>query len=154
MNTDLNSNSHRETLALGVSLGKLLTGSELILLSGNLGAGKTMFTKGIGEALGIRSKEIVSPSYTLMNVYDGFFKLFHIDLYRIGEQISGGIPEVDENLDRGIIVVEWGEFIMNYYSNEKNLININISCRKDNFLKRKLSISTMMNIPLEKLSVT
>ncbi len=153
MNIDLYSNSYNETFLLGESLGKLLKGNELILLSGNLGAGKTVFSKGIGHALGIESREIVSPSYTLMNIYNGTYKFFHIDLYKIGEYITGGIPEIDDNLDTGIIVVEWGKFITNHYSNEKNLINVNISCLKTNTLGRKISVSTIMDIPIKTLAI-
>ena len=147
MNIDLISFSPEETFGFGESLGKLLKGNELILLSGNLGAGKTMFTKGIGHALGIDRREIVSPSYTLMNIYEGKFKLFHIDLYRIGEQINGGIPEIDDNLDTGIIVVEWGEFTGEYYSAEKNLIDLSISYTEGETSGRKISFFTELNIP-------
>ena len=147
MNIDLNSLSPEETFGFGESLGKVLNGNELILLSGNLGAGKTMFTKGVGNALGIDRREIVSPSYTLMNIYEGKFKLFHIDLYRIGEQINGGIPEIDDNLDSGIIVVEWGEFAKKYYSAERNLINISISYTDGGSPERSISLFTGINLP-------
>jgi len=147
MNIDLISFSPEETFGFGESLGRLLKGNELILLSGNLGAGKTIFTKGIGHALGIDRREIVSPSYTLMNIYDGKFKLFHIDLYRIGEQINGGVPEIDDNLDTGIIVVEWGEFTREYYSSERNLIDLSISYMDGEIPGRKISLFTGINFP-------
>ncbi len=147
MNIDLNSLSPEETFGFGESLGKVLNGNELILLSGNLGAGKTMFTKGVGNALGIDRREIVSPSYTLMNIYEGKFKLFHIDLYRIGEQINGGIPEIDDNLDSGIIVVEWGEFAKKYYSAERNLIDISISYTGGGSPERSITLFTGINLP-------
>ena len=150
---NLNSGSPEETFSIGNSLGKVLNGDELIFLSGNLGAGKTMFTKGIGNSLGIERREIVSPSYTLMNVYEGKFTLFHIDLYRIGEQLKGGIPEIDDNLDNGIIVVEWAEYIKKYYSVEKNIIDISIILSKDREPGREISISTEINISPEIFSV-
>lgn len=146
MNIDLNSGSSEETFGFGESLGKVLQGRELILISGNLGAGKTVFTKGIGSALGIERREIVSPSYTLMNIYEAKFKLFHIDLYRIGEKIWGGIPEIDDNLDKGIIVVEWGEFIKKFYSTERNLINVSISYKTGEIPGRNISFSTQLDI--------
>ena len=147
MNINLNSGSPEETFSFGSSLGKVLNGDELILLSGNLGAGKTMFTKGVGHSLGIERREIVSPSYTLMNIYEGKFTLFHIDLYRIGEQLSGGIPEIDDNLDNGIIVVEWAEYIKAFYSEEKKLIDISIQPVKGEEAERKILISTEINLP-------
>jgi len=147
MNLDLNSCSPEETFLYGESLGKILEGRELIFLSGNLGAGKTMFTKGIGSGLGIERREIVSPSYTLMNIYEGKHKLFHIDLYRIGDHLTGGIPEIDDNLDTGVIVVEWAEFIDKYYAEEKNLIYISIFYQGDGTPGRKLSVYSELNIP-------
>jgi len=147
MNINLNSGSPEDTFFLGSSLGRVLNGDELILLSGNLGVGKTMFTKGIGHSLGIERREIVSPSYTLMNIYEGKFTLFHIDLYRIGEQLSGGIPEIDDNLDNGIIVVEWAEYIKAFYSEEKKLIDISIQPVKSEETERKILISTGINLP-------
>ena len=152
MNMNLNSGSPEETFSFGCSLGKVLNGDELIFLSGNLGTGKTMFTKGIGHSLGIDRREIVSPSYTLMNIYEGKFPLFHIDLYRIGEGLNGGIPEIDDNLDNGIIVVEWADYIREYYSAEKNIIDITISLNKDKETGRKISIITKINIPPETFS--
>ncbi|MEN8222918.1 MAG: tRNA (adenosine(37)-N6)-threonylcarbamoyltransferase complex ATPase subunit type 1 TsaE [Acidobacteriota bacterium] len=152
MNINLNSGSPEETFSIGNAIGEVLRGDELILLSGNLGAGKTMLTKGIGHSLGIERREIVSPSYTLMNIYEGKFTLFHIDLYRIGEQLIGGIPEIDDNLDNGIIVVEWAEYIKKYYSGEKNLIDISILLAKDEEPGRKISISTDINIHPDVLS--
>ena len=147
MNINLNSCSPEETFSLGSSLGRVLNGDELILLSGNLGAGKTMFTKGIGHSLEIERREIVSPSYTLMNIYEGKFTLFHIDLYRIGEQLSGGIPEIDDNLDNGVIVVEWADYIKAFYSEEKKLIDISIQPVKNKEAERKILISTEINLP-------
>lgn len=152
MTIHLNSVSPEETFAIGSSLGKLLSGDELIFLSGSLGAGKTMFTKGIGHSLGIDRREIVSPSYTLMNIYDGKFRLYHIDLYRIGEQLVGGIPEIEDNLDNGVIVVEWAEYIKNYYSGEKKLIDISIALTEGQDPERKISIRTEINIPPDSLS--
>ena len=149
MNMNLNSGSPEETFSHGCSLGKVLHGDELIFLSGNLGAGKTMFTKGIGHSLGINRREIVSPSYTLMNIYEGRFSLFHIDLYRIGEGLNGGIPEIDDNIDNGIIVVEWAEYIKKHYSAEKKIVDITISLNEDKESGRSISIITNINIPPE-----
>ncbi len=153
MNINLNSGSPEETFFIGKSLGKVLKGNELIFLSGNLGAGKTLFTKGIGHSLGIQRREIVSPSYTLMNIYEGKFTLFHIDLYRIGEQLDGGIPEIDDNIDNGIIVVEWAEYIKKYYSEENNLIDISIYLTEERESGRAISISTEINITPENFIV-
>ncbi len=148
MDLILSSQSPEDTFGIGKTLGEQLKGNELIFLFGNLGAGKTILSKGIGHALGIDRREIVSPSYTLMNIYDGKFKLYHIDLYRIGENISGGVPEIDDNLDTGIIIVEWADYIKDFYLNEVNLIEIKITHSESDYNKRSISISTEKELSL------
>src|SRR5687768_3483547 len=77
-----------ETFRLGKKLGKQLAGGEILLLSGALGAGKTIFVKGIAAALGIDPDEVTSPSFTLVNPYAGRLSLFHIDFYRLDQGAS------------------------------------------------------------------
>lgn len=137
---NLNSSSPEETFGIGEHIGKLLKGKEIIFLSGDLGAGKTLLTKGIGKSIGIDPKEIVSPSYTIMNIYDGKFIMYHIDLYRIGDRINGTVPEIDDNINAGIIVVEWARFIKNYYEGEKNSIDINLTVTEGFPSERSLSV--------------
>ena len=74
-----------ETFALGARIGAQVTGGEIILLDGPLGAGKTVFTKGLAAGLGIDPEEVTSPSFTLVNPHAGRLPLFHIDLYRLDE---------------------------------------------------------------------
>ncbi|MCP5054629.1 MAG: tRNA (adenosine(37)-N6)-threonylcarbamoyltransferase complex ATPase subunit type 1 TsaE, partial [bacterium] len=71
MTIKVHSNSPADTYRTGESLGEQLKGSEVILLKGDLGAGKTLLTKGIAAALGIESEEVVSPTFTLINEYRG-----------------------------------------------------------------------------------
>lgn len=72
-----------ETYALAKQIASTLKGGEVILLSGDLGAGKTTFTKGLAKALGI-DDEVTSPTFTILNVYeDGRLKLNHLDMYRV-----------------------------------------------------------------------
>lgn len=126
MNLSLNSQSSEDTFEIGKKLGEFLKGRELILLSGELGAGKTVLTKGIGFSLGIDPNEIVSPTFTLMNIYKGRTTLYHLDLYRIGNNITGSIPEIDESIGSGVLVVEWAKYLDPFYLNEKNLVEIKI----------------------------
>jgi len=101
----------RETFKLGEQLGKSLKGGEIILLIGELGSGKTIFAKGIASGLGIKSSTAVtSPSFTLMNEYQGRLKLLHIDLYRINrheELYDLGLEEI--MTPANVVMVEWGE---------------------------------------------
>lgn len=104
--------SEEETFDLGRGLGRSLRGGELLLLEGDLGYGKTVFTRGVASALGISPEEVTSPSFTLVHEYcGGRLPLFHIDLYRLeapeGEVGALGIEEM--LAAGGIVLVEWGE---------------------------------------------
>lgn len=97
--------------ALGVRLAKLLAPGDLVILSGGLGAGKTTFTRGVGEGLGVRG-EVTSPTFVIARVHPNNgvgAPLVHVDAYRLG-----GIDELDDldldtSLDEAVTVVEWGE---------------------------------------------
>src|SRR5476651_2721992 len=106
------SQSPAETEALGEKLGRAAERGFVIALSGDLGAGKTQFVKGIARGLGI-SARVHSPTFTLVNEYGGGrLKLFHLDLYRLEtrEQIlSAGIR--DFLAPDGVAVIEWAERI-------------------------------------------
>ena len=82
------SNSAAETFDLGERIGSLLVGGEILLLSGPLGAGKTVFVKGLASALDIDPAEVTSPSFTLVNPYSGRLPFYHIDLYRLENGVS------------------------------------------------------------------
>ena len=74
-----------ETFALGRQIGEQLSGGEILLLDGPLGAGKTVMVKGIASALNVDPQEVTSPSFTLVNPHAGRLPLFHVDLYRLEE---------------------------------------------------------------------
>ena len=103
--------SAEETRVLGAALAPTLLPGDVISLSGDLGAGKTVFTQGLGAALGVRD-HITSPSFTLLHQYQGRYPLLHLDVYRllsIQEVLDLGF---DELLDSGgILVIEWGEAV-------------------------------------------
>lgn len=102
-------NSAEETMNLGEKFGKTLKGGEVILLKGEMGAGKTVFVKGIAKALGITDR-ITSPTYAYMNDYDG--KLYHYDCYRLSSgEDAEGLGLTDYFYADGICVVEWSENI-------------------------------------------
>jgi tRNA threonylcarbamoyladenosine biosynthesis protein TsaE len=98
-----------ETQALGRRLGRLLRGDEVVLVSGELGAGKTVFIKGLASALDIPAADVVSPSYVLMNLYSGRFDLYHFDLYRLGVMPEALESPVDECIGAGVLAVEDGQ---------------------------------------------
>ena len=112
------SSSPEETFNYGQQLGLRLEGGEILLLSGPLGAGKTMLVKGICAALGIPEDEVTSPSFTLVNPYAGRLRLYHIDLYRLDEGASAAhAVDLDELLadERAVIVIEWAERMGAYH---------------------------------------
>ena len=106
------SRSFEETFKLGAQIGTQLGGGEILLLSGPLGAGKTVFVKGLASALGLDPEEVTSPSFTLVNPYAGRLSLYHIDLYRLEEGVSAAhAVDLDELLmdESSVIVIEWAE---------------------------------------------
>ena len=102
--------SAEETFALARSIGEQLKGGEVFLLKGDLGAGKTVFAKGLAAGLGIVAADVTSPSFTLVNVHEGRLRFYHVDLYRLedGAHQGLGLEEVcdDEN---AVTVIEWAE---------------------------------------------
>lgn len=95
----------------GYQLGKLLTKGDLVCLTGELGTGKTAFTGGIAQAIGIEGY-ITSPTFTIVNEYEGRIPLYHFDVYRIGEPEEMFEIGFDEYTDgNGVVVIEWAELI-------------------------------------------
>ena len=100
-----------ETLALGACLGGMLEPGDVVALTGELGTGKTVLTKGLARGLGVPEKNNVrSPSFVILNIYEGHCPFYHLDLYRIRE------PSEVEDLGyreilygEGVTVIEWAE---------------------------------------------
>ncbi len=120
------SSSPQETLDLGFRIGKACIPGTIVSLRGSLGAGKTVLAKGIAKALDI-SEAIVSPTFTLMQEYEGTLPLYHMDLYRIGgtdefEMIGG-----EEMLyGKGVTLIEWSEKIEDMLPDGTIFVDISI----------------------------
>ena len=109
--------NERATFDLGVRIGTQLSGGEILLLSGPLGAGKTMLVKGIAHAIGLDEEDVTSPSFTLVNPHQGRLLLYHIDLYRLDEGASAAhAVDLDEILtdQAAVVIIEWGERLGRY----------------------------------------
>lgn len=105
-------NSEEETLKLAQKMAGRFQGKEVVLLIGELGAGKTIFAKGIASGLGVKDiAQVSSPSYTILNIYNGKFPIYHFDLYRLEKDAEILDLGWEDYLDRGVVVVEWGEKI-------------------------------------------
>ena len=147
------SHSPEETLQLGKSLGSSLIPGDIILLNGDLGAGKTHLTQGICYGVGLdEGSYIRSPTFTLINEYQGKLPIYHIDLYRIDsleEIYSLGLEEILFN--QGITIIEWAEKLRSP-KNRKNLllniqdrIEINIEIVSDS--EREFTFNTFFSEP-------
>ena len=102
-------NSAQETELLGERLAALLRPGDVIAYTGDLGAGKTAFTRGLAAGLGCRGR-VTSPTFTIVNEYDGPTPLFHFDLYRLGgEEELFDIGWEDYLARPGVCAVEWSE---------------------------------------------
>jgi len=122
------SHSPEETVRLGAFLGKYLTNGSVIGLSGELGSGKTCLTQGIARGLQVpEDLYVTSPSYTLVNEYPGRLRLFHVDLYRIGNVVELDEIGLDEIIGGDdVTVIEWAEKIIDVLPKERLFISISI----------------------------
>jgi len=99
-----------ETFELGKRIGATLSGRTVFLLTGDLGAGKTVFAKGVAAGIDIDPDDVASPSFTLINIHEGRLRLYHIDLYRLdaGADQALGLDEILDE-DRAVTIIEWAE---------------------------------------------
>ncbi|GMQ92593.1 MAG: tRNA (adenosine(37)-N6)-threonylcarbamoyltransferase complex ATPase subunit type 1 TsaE [Acidimicrobiia bacterium] len=111
MNVETSTASPDETLALGRRFAALLTAGDIVVLSGRLGAGKTLFASGVANGLGI-SAQITSPTFLIEKVYrDGFLPLIHADVYRLGSVGEFEDLELADDGRDGAVLIEWGDTI-------------------------------------------
>ena len=103
--------SINETYEIAKQVADKLKGKEIILLNGDLGAGKTTFTKGLAKALGI-SDVVTSPTFTFMKEYSGRLNLYHFDMYRVEEADELYELGLNDylNMEGGVCVIEWNKF--------------------------------------------
>ena len=137
----LSTDSHTKTLALGEQIGRWLKSGDIIFLFGDLGAGKTTLTKGICRGLGVNTNEYIrSPTFTLVNLYQGRIPVNHIDLYRldsISEIEAIGLEEI--LFSDNVSIIEWAEKLIQKPERGgtpelgiDERIEINISMEKNN----------------------
>ena len=118
-------NDEESLIDVGRKLGKYLFPDAIITLRGDLGAGKTTLTKGIGQSLGIK-KIINSPTFTILKIYQGTYTLYHFDAYRLED--SDEELGFEELFDAGgICVIEWPDYINEIIPKERLEITITIN---------------------------
>lgn len=106
----LTTRSEEETFELARGLAAGFAGTEVVLLSGELGAGKTVFAKGVAAGAGVAdTSRVSSPSFTLVNIYEGRHRVFHVDLYRLDREQDILDLGWEDMIGEGIVLVEWAE---------------------------------------------
>ena len=119
------SKSEKDTIKLAKKFEKKLKGGEVVVLNGDLGAGKTTFTKALCKALNVK-ENVTSPTFTLMNIYtSGRLPLYHFDMYRIEDESEAEELGLNDYFySNGVCMIEWAENIKHILP--KNLITLNI----------------------------
>jgi tRNA threonylcarbamoyladenosine biosynthesis protein TsaE len=101
--------SEQETFALAERLARTLTPGIFVLLHGNLGAGKTVFVRGLASGLGADADGVTSPTFVLIQHYRGTIPLVHADLYRLDNAVAVDDLGLEELGDGGVVAVEWAD---------------------------------------------
>lgn len=138
----LTTKNEAETLIIGEAIGKSLKSGDIVALIGELGAGKTVLTKGIAKGLGIKD-EPNSPTFVILNIYEAEIPLYHFDLYRISniEELEG-VGYKDYFFGDGVKVIEWADKIIDVLPQDTVIIEASIieSRNENSFNNRKLLI--------------
>lgn len=122
------SNSVNDTETLGKKIASVLKGTEVIAMFGDLGAGKTAFTRGLASGLSFEYG-VSSPTFAIVNEYNGKFNIYHFDMYRITSEDDLYSTGYYDYLDNGVIIIEWSENIE--YALDDNAIRITIRKTKN-----------------------
>lgn len=101
--------SEEETTAVGERIGASLNPGDVVLLYGDLGAGKTAFTRGLARGVGAAADDVTSPTFTLVQEYRGRITLYHVDLYRLEEREVDELGLEELILGDGVVAIEWAE---------------------------------------------
>ena len=110
MTTSHTTRSEAETVAVGRTCGATLQAGAVVLLVGDLGAGKTAFTRGLAQGLGVAPEDVSSPTFTLVQEYrGGRLPLFHVDLYRLDDPREIDDLGLDEIAENGVLAIEWAD---------------------------------------------
>ena len=119
------SNSEEETKQCAKRLAQQLRGGDIVLLQGDLGAGKTTFVKGLAQSFKVSPKKVVSPTFVIMNYYKGKLPLYHFDLYRLEDPKAIDTLDFDDYFyGEGISLIEWPERLGEYRPKEYYLVEI------------------------------
>jgi tRNA threonylcarbamoyladenosine biosynthesis protein TsaE len=133
--------SPQGTLGMGKKLGERLTAGSIIAMSGELGCGKTLLTRGICDGLGVPLRQVSSPTFVLVNEYRGRLPVFHMDLYRLGTIDDGfeiGIMDYFHRAESGVMIIEWAEKMISLLPNDMLRVEFDILSDR----KRKIKFTS------------
>ena len=134
------SKSSAETIKFGEKLGQMLKGGDIICFFGDLGSGKTTLIKGIAKGMRINQSKVNSPTFVLMNIYQGRMPLFHFDLYRLSDMNEIHSIGYDEFVyDDGVSVIEWADRLGDHLPEEY----LKVELRHKKFNERVMTISSV-----------
>ena len=133
-----------QTAAVGRELAATLSAGDVLLLSGDLGAGKTAFVGGLAEGLGISRDEVSSPTFTVIQEYrGGRLPLFHVDLYRIDDVREFDDLGLDEIAEAGVLAIEWAEKLPRP---PRRFVRVSIEHRGENERRIEIEASTKSEV--------
>jgi len=140
--------SLKETDMIGQLIGNHILSGSIILLFGNLGSGKTTLTKSLCAELGVNPDIVISPTYTLVNIYFGKWPIHHVDLFRLSSLEDLDSFDRDDLIsDEGLTIVEWPELLTSYLTTEPQLsIEIQLTgdtSRSFNFQSKNASFDSL-----------
>lgn len=139
-NLTLELNSLERTDFAARKMAEHLFQGSILLFWGDMGSGKTTFAKSLCAGLGVHPEKVTSPTYTLVNIYQGHWSIFHVDLFRLTapEQLHD-LDRADLIADQGITLVEWPELLQNYLTDE-TVLNLHFTTVSEN--QRRLMLET------------
>ena len=126
MMIEIKSTGEADTLSAGQRLASLLKPGDVILLAGKLGSGKTTFTCGLAEGLGVEER-VTSPSYVLVRSYAGLIPLVHADIYRLGSLAELEDLDLGEDLETAVLIVEWGNAVRSSLPADHLLVELEVT---------------------------
>jgi len=137
---ELTVSTAEEMRALGERLAALLRAGDLMVLTGELGAGKTTLVQGIAAGLGATGP-VLSPTFVISRIYrDGRVPLVHVDAYRLGSRVEVDDLDLDADLDESVTVVEWGDGLVDALADDRLVVEIHRSA-EDEDEERRVSVS-------------
>jgi len=128
------STSPSDTLGLGRALAQQLRAGDIVLLAGRLGCGKTLFAAGVAEGLGAQ-EQVTSPSFVIVQSYEGFLPIVHADVYRLGSTGEFDDLELPEAARDGVLLIEWGEAVTAVLPPDYLIVEITITGEEERTIR-------------------